>query len=98
MKKNLANEYLEFLVKVFTEFDKRYNSMRPRTQGFLAERLFGVFFYHKRKDKGFQYKYLQRVDVLHYFDKKAIRKIAYKLLPPSSKLRAFVKSALKTSV
>ena len=96
MKKSLANEYLDFLMKIFIEFDKRYNDVPVRTQGFLAERLFGIFFYHKRRDESFKYKYLQRVDVLHYFGKKTVRKIAYKLLPPSSRIRAFAKNIIKT--
>ncbi len=98
MKKDLAHDYLDFLVKVFTEFDKRYKDVQPRTQGFLAERLFGVYFYHKRRCAKIKYKHLQRVDVLCYFDKKVIRRIVYKLFPPSSKLRKVAKSLLKTSI
>ncbi len=95
MKRNLANQYFEFLLNIFTKFDGLYEDVPPRTQGFLAERLFGVFFNHIKRTTDLKYKFLQRVDVLEYYDKSILRRLLYFILPPSSKIRARVKSITK---
>lgn len=91
MKKDLANQYFNFLVNIFTKFDALYEDVPLRTQGFLAERLFGVFFNHIKRTTDLKYKFLQRVDVLKYYDKKHLRRLGYLLFPPSSKIRSQVK-------
>lgn len=95
MKKEIAYEYFNFLFNVFEKFDSIYKDVPQRTQGFLSERLFGVFFNHMKRTTDIKYKFLQRVDVLKYYDKKLLRRLSYCILPPSSKFRAMVKSAIK---
>lgn len=95
MKKNIAIQYFNFLFDILNKFDSLYEDLPLRTHGFLSERLFGIFFYHLKRTTSLKYSFLQRVDVLKYYDKKMLRKLTYLLLPPSSKIRAICKSILK---
>lgn len=54
MKKTLFHEYMEWLFDILAEFEVRkkqedQSGMEPRLIGFLAERLFGVFYTYQRE-------------------------------------------------
>ena len=66
MKKELFNQYCEFLFDVLDkhekEFDcKDYDTYAYRVSGFLAERLFGIYATYLIKGKKIKYKRVQRV-------------------------------------
>ena len=52
MKKPLFFQYMSWLFDILTEFEEEYEaggqSLEPRMMGYLAERLFGVFYLYQR--------------------------------------------------
>ena len=66
MKKQLFNEYCEFLFDVLSKHEskydcKDYDTYAYRVSGFLAERLFGIYATYLIKAKKIKYKRVQRV-------------------------------------
>lgn len=66
MKKEIFNDYCEFLFDVLDkhekEFDcKDYNTREYRVSGFLAERLCGIYLTYLKTKKNIKFKTLQRV-------------------------------------
>lgn len=52
MKKPLFFQYMNWLFDILTTFEKEYEAggqaLEPRVMGYLAERMFGVFYLHQR--------------------------------------------------
>lgn len=94
MKKDLFNEYCSWLFDVLSKFDTLHNSGSKRADGYLAERLLGIFFTHIKRTRDIRYKFLQRVDILELSNAPKKNLILYKLLPPGTKRRAAVKRIL----
>jgi len=95
MKKELFNEYCTFLFDILEKFDKRRTTVGPRADGFLAERILGIWHLYKSRNLGIKTAYVQRADILEYFDASFKKKLIYALFPPSTKLRARVKKMLR---
>ena len=91
MKKELFNEYCEWLFGILKKFDEQKTTDSERADGYLAERLLGIFFYHLKRTKDIKYKFVQRVDILSISNSPTRNKILYALLPPGTKRRARVK-------
>ena len=87
--------YCQWLFPVLEEFDRRadWTGRSPqelRADGYLAERLFGVF-YTKLKAEGARTLELPRVDFIPGSGARRKRKLLNALLPPGSRRRAWVK-------
>lgn len=90
-KWKIFEKYCEWIFDILNHFTENNNEILPRTQGYLAERLTGIFITKLIKD-GYNVGALRRLDFTYYNDKNhssKIKKVAYFLLPPSSKRRAF---------
>ena len=66
MKKELFNEYCEFLFNILDKHEKKYDckdydTYAYRVSGFLAERLFGIYASYLIKARKIKYKRVQRV-------------------------------------
>lgn len=97
MKHNLFHDYCGWLFDILSEFDRRadltgYNQQELRVNGYLAERLFGVF-YTQKKEEGADGIEVPRV---HFIDEGFTTKIIYKLFPPSSVRRQRLKRVIRT--
>lgn len=91
----LFERYCQWLFPILEEFDRRadWTGRGPqelRVDGYLAERLFGVF-YTKVKTEGLRTLELPRVDFLPDRGVRYKRKLLNALLPPGSRRRAWVK-------
>ena len=91
MKKDLFNEYCEWLFEILGKFDKVHNTGSNRADGYLAERLLGIFFTHIIRTRDIKYKFFQRVDILSLSNTPKRNIVLYKLLPPGTKIRSIVK-------
>lgn len=95
MEHGLFYRYCAWLFSILTEFDRRadlkgYSPQELRVDGYLAERLFGVFYTQCRME-GVRCVELPRIDFIA--DRKIRRKrmLLSALLPPGTKRRAVVK-------
>lgn len=89
-------QYCEWLFPLLEEFDSRaniskYSVQEQRVDGYLAERLFGVFLNSEYGFKGNKKMFLPRV----HFGSTAKQRANYYLLPPGSKRRAHIKKIVK---
>lgn len=94
MKKVIFDEYCSMLFSVLEEFDKRKTMhgdfQSDRTDGYLGERFLGMFISYA-VSKGLRIYEVPRIDVGCTLKKRII----YKLFPPESKLRFFIKKLVK---
>ncbi len=70
MKKEIFDNYCEWLFDILTECDKRidytnYSIEGIRTPGHLAERLFNIYIIHLKKEKKYRFKELQTIVFEH---------------------------------
>lgn len=94
MKREVFSDYCAWLFPILEEFDRRadktgYSTQELRVDGYLAERLFGVYYTANKERLSFLE--LPRV---HFVPDEAVRrkqKLINALLPPGSRRRAFVK-------
>lgn len=103
MRWKLFDEYMQWLFSVLEEFDRfkdttGYTKQELRVNGYLAERLFGVYLAYLTESKHIRVFYAQRVyyecfegNLLSYYKKKLINFI----LPPGSNIRYIVKKFIK---
>lgn len=90
MKRELFHEYCSWLFAILTEYDKRkgatnYTGEEARVNGYLSERLFGVY-YTWLKDTGkVKALELQRIDFMLDSMKYFKRKVKYLIVPPNSR-------------
>lgn len=98
MSRAVFHDYCGWLFPILEEFDRRtdisaYSVQEKRVNGYLAERLFGVYLTHVRS--GLRVLELPRV----HFQKKTSARLKQKLLaallPPGSRRRAWVKARAK---
>ncbi len=95
MSASVFHRYCGWLFPILEEFDRRadltgYGPQDLRVDGYLAERLFGVF-YTKLKAEGAKTLELPRVDFIPDGKERRRRRIVNAILPPGSKRRAGVK-------
>lgn len=96
MRRETLQDYCGWLFPILGEFDYRkdtttYSPQEKRVDGYLAERLLGVYVTSQR-DR-FRTLELPRVHFLHGKDY-AKQRLAYTVLPPGSKRRAVIKKLL----
>lgn len=92
-------DYCRWLFTILAEFDRRadvtgYGAQELRVDGYLAERLFGIYYTHRRDE--LRTLELPRVHFDCFGGTAAERRrtrLLYHLLPPGSKRRAWVKRA-----
>ena len=94
MKKALFHEYCGWLFPVLEEFDRRadlsgYSAQELRVDGYLAERLFGIWLTHRRGE--LKVLELPRVHFIPNGKERCKKKLLNALLPPGSKRRAVFK-------
>lgn len=92
----LFDRYCQWLFPILEEFDRRsdlagYGPQELRVDGYLAERLFGVF-YTKAKAEGLRTLELPRVHFAASRRQTVKQRFINALLPPGSKRRAAIKS------
>lgn len=68
MKKDIFNEYCQWLFDILEKHEKRYpcvdyNEREYRVSGFLAERLFGIYITWLKEKKGLRIKHVQRIKI-----------------------------------
>lgn len=97
MKKDVFNDYCQWLFPVLEEFDARknpeYTGQETRVDGYLAERLFGIY-YMERKEQ-LKTKELPRVHFEPNRARFAGQWLEKALLPPGTKRRAIAKKFIK---
>jgi hypothetical protein len=97
MRKELFNEYCEFLFPLLEEFDKRktmHGSFQDdRTDGYLGERFLGIFIFYIQ-NRGDRIKELSRIDI----DCTVKKRMLYRLFPPQSKRRKQIKKIVSVCV
>lgn len=96
MARPLFARYCAWLFPLLSEFDRRADwagrsPQEQRVDGYLAERLFGVF-YTKVKAEGLKTLELPRVDFIPDPGPRRKRKLVNALLPPGSKRRSWIKA------
>lgn len=94
MKREFFFDYCERLFGILSEFDKRKtlhgDFQSDRTDGFLGELFTGIYINYLR-ESGARIRELPRLDISCGFKKR----VGYFFLPPESKRRFWVKSAVK---
>lgn len=93
MKQDIFFDYCSWLFSILEEFDRlvdtaAYDMQAKRVDGYLAERLFGVYLY---KHNEYKVAYLPRI----HFGSNFGQRMLYTILPPGSKRRAIVKKFMK---
>lgn len=97
MHRELFNRYCAWLFDILNEFDFRVQVSPPRTDGFLGERLFGIYFTWLKKQDNIRYGELPRVHYSGYDDENhnfVRERLINLLLPPGSIIRAVVRKIL----
>lgn len=94
MKRQIFQDYCGWLFPLLEEFDRRadvsgYSSQELRVDGYLAERLFGIWLTYMRSD--LQVCELPRVHFVPNGKERSRKEMINRLLPPGSKRRAWVK-------
>ena len=96
MKRQVFQDYCAWLFPILEDFDRRadksgYSAQELRVNGYLAERLFGVWYeYHRTKLRTIE---LPRV---HFGPPTVAKRLEQCILPPGSKLRATVKKIVSS--
>ena len=99
MRRDIFQDYCAWLFPILEEFDRQtdmsgYSPQERRVDGYLAERLFGVYLTFRRN----KLKVLELPRVLFYDGKEyAKHKLLNAVLPPGSRRRSFIKQH-KTSI
>lgn len=98
MKQQVFNEYCSWLFPLLEEFDRRanlegYGPQELRVNGYLAERMFGVWLTHRRC--GLKVCEVPRVHFVADAGERMKKKLLNWLLPPGSKRRSLIKSVMK---
>lgn len=88
MRRDVFHDYCAWLFPILTAFDESVDKPEPRVDGYIAERLLGVYAEYRRKEL----KTLELPRVHFYTGGAYVKKRALNiLLPPGTKRRAAVK-------
>ncbi len=98
MKQSVFQDYCAWLFPVLEEFDRRadilsYSSQEQRVDGYLAERLLGIYGMHHRGN--LRMIELPRVHFIPDGRERRIKKVLNLILPPGSRRRSLVKQQMK---
>ncbi|WP_457944656.1 DUF4422 domain-containing protein [Caproiciproducens sp. LBM24188] len=91
MKWQCFDDYCRWLFGILEEFDKKVQNPLPRTDGYLGERLFGIYFTWLYHQPGIRCAELPRIHFYEYDDRNhafLCAKFVNFFLPPGSKRRA----------
>lgn len=94
MKADVFSEYCTWLFTILDLFTKKSNVIRPRVHGYLAERLFGVWYSRQKSLGRIKWAEVPRVAFWCFDDKNHHLKRQYFmhfLLPPGSRLAAIAR-------
>ncbi len=94
LRQDLFASYCHWLFSILSEFDHRVSDPPPRTNGYLGERLFGIYFTWLQLQPNMRLGELPRVHFYGYDDDghSFIKdKVLNHLLPPGSRWRGFVR-------
>lgn len=98
MRQEIFNTYCTWLFGILNEYDKRASNIPPRTQGYLAERMFGIWFTDMILNRKLRCAEVPRVHFWGYDDEQHnLRRDKYInfFLPPGSERRAWAKKFMK---
>lgn len=93
MRNSVFKAYCQWLFTIEEEFDRRVYNPLPRTNGYLGERLFGIWYTYQKVQADLTWKEVPRVhfscydDELHSF---RIKRILNRIIPPGSFLRRYI--------
>ena len=103
MKKEIFNQYCEWLFSILSEFDKhtdfsKYKGKASRVDGYLGERLFGIFYTRLKKNPDLRCLELPRVHFEAFPGEtdnfKQMKRINF-ILPPGTRRRSIIKRFFK---
>ncbi|TGJ75992.1 hypothetical protein CAGA_19680 [Caproiciproducens galactitolivorans] len=95
MKWRCFDDYCQWLFSILEEFDNRVQNPLPRTDGYLGERLFGIYFTWLCRQPGIRCAELPRIHFYGYDDTNHAflrAKFVNFFLPPGSQGRAMLRS------
>ena len=98
MKWQLFQSYCQWLFDILREFDRRTPDRLENTDGYLGERLFGIWFSYQKNHRDIKWTEVPRIHFCCYDDKKHpfLALWFFNLfLPPGSKRRQRIKGFLK---
>ena len=98
MKWQLFQSYCQWLFGILKEFDQRITDRLDNADGYLGERLFGIWFFYQKNQGNIKWIEVPRIHFCCYDDGKhgfLKRIIVIIFLPPGSKRRLFIKKTLK---
>lgn len=98
MRRQYFDQYCEWIFSLLFEFDHCAVSPLPRTDGYLAERLFGIWFRHMQSRANICCGELPRLNLSFYDDEHhhlKYSKLINHFLPPGSKIRGVIRSWLQ---
>ncbi|KAF5028182.1 hypothetical protein DSECCO2_661760 [anaerobic digester metagenome] len=101
MRRKILDEYFNWLFPLLKRFDDTVTDQLPRTPGYLAERLFGIWFTRQIELQKYRCGWCTRAhfygydDATHHFYRNMI--LNY-FLPPGSKRRFFMRKFSKRVV
>ena len=96
MTKDIFHSYCEWLFGILAEYDRRscvqgYSGQETRVNGYLAERLLGVYYTAAKMQGDLRTAELPKVHFVEDFAARSKQKLVATLLPPSSRIRSVVK-------
>ncbi|WP_179208044.1 DUF4422 domain-containing protein [Clostridium diolis] len=97
MKKDIYEDYCSWLFYILFTFDEQSVDVLPKTNGYLGERLFGIYFTYLKLQNELSLGELPRVHFYCYDDTNHNlrgKKIINSLLPPGSKSKTMLRKVL----
>ena len=98
MRRDIFDSYCSWLFSILNEYSVRATDILPRTHGYLAERLFGVWFTYIQDAGNYRCAEAPRIHYWGFDDKNhglLKAKVINIFLPPGSRIRSFVRKFLK---
>ena len=99
MRWNRFQKYCSWVFNILDEFDRRTPNVLPFTNGYLGERLFGIYFTWLQEQKRFCCGECPRIHFFCYDDEShqlSSARILNLLLPPGTRQRACIKRIIKS--
>lgn len=90
-------DYCAWLFSILSKFDSKayktnYSEQEQRVNGYLAERLLGVYFRYQKEHTKLRTIELPRIQIVSDLGKRIVKRTEWRLLPPGTRWRAAVKS------
>lgn len=98
MRREIFDHYCEWLFDILKVYENSAENIPFRAHGYIAERLFGIWFTKVKGDNNLRWKEVPRIHFWGYDDEKHnLRKEKFinMLLPPGSKRRALIRTTFK---